>query len=158
MSFHLENINLIRKWYSRVWFISSLVYFKFHAPLHAPLFHCYVTLWGALGKSEKSGGKAHSVGMATEAVGNPSRLEINETWLYKDLLLYSPSTTQHNIFFQIPIFVKFRVGDGLCISNMSFHLENINLISEFLKLFVYKIPNFLKLCLKLGVRNYITAM
>ena len=50
---------------------------------------------------------------------------------YWDLLLYSPSTTQQNfLFYKIPIFVKSRVGDGLCISKMSFHLENINLIRK----------------------------
>ena len=32
--------------------------------------------------------------------------------------------------FKIPIFVKFRVGDGLCTSKTSFHLENINLIGK----------------------------
>ena len=50
---------------------------------------------------------------------------------HKSLLLYSPSTTQHNfLFFKIPIFMKFRVGDWLCVSKMSFHLENINLIRK----------------------------
>ena len=50
---------------------------------------------------------------------------------YKDLLLYSPSTTRHNfLFFKIPIFVKSGVVDGLCISKMSFHLENVNLIGK----------------------------
>ena len=50
---------------------------------------------------------------------------------YWDLLLYSPSTTQQNfLFLKIPIFVKSRVGDELCISKMTFHLENINLIRK----------------------------
>ena len=45
---------------------------------------------------------------------------------YEVFLLFSPSTTQHNhLFFKIPIFVKFLVGDGLCITNMSIHLENV---------------------------------
>ena len=50
---------------------------------------------------------------------------------YWDLLLHSPSTTQQIfLFYKIPIFVKSRVGDGLCISKMSLHLENINLIRK----------------------------
>ena len=70
--------------------VECLVYFTFHAPLHAPLFHCQVTLWGALGRSEKSGGEVHSVGMATDSGGNPSRLEIKtlsfwDTWNKRDL-------------------------------------------------------------------------
>ena len=37
---------------------------------------------------------------------------------YEDLLLYSPSTTQHNfLFLTIPILVKPRVRDGLCFEN-----------------------------------------
>ena len=61
---------------SRLSQVERLVYFKFHAPLHASLFHCHVTLWGALGRSEKSGGEVHSVGMATEAVvGTPRDLK-----------------------------------------------------------------------------------
>ena len=57
---------------SRLSQVERLVYFKFHASLHVPLFHCHVTL----GKSEKSGDEVHSVGMATEAVvGTP--LDLN---------------------------------------------------------------------------------
>ena len=52
------------------------MYFKFHAPLRAPLFHCHVKLCGALGRSVKSGGEVHSVGMATEeVVGTPRDLK-----------------------------------------------------------------------------------
>ena len=48
-----------------------------------------------------------------------------------DLSLYPPSTAQHNfLFFKISIFVKSRIGDGLCVLKMSFHLENINLIGK----------------------------
>ena len=37
---------------------------------------------------------------------------------YKGLLLYSPSTTQHNfLFFKIPIYVESRISDGLCFEN-----------------------------------------
>ena len=70
-------VNIIQMQSSLVYFkyrlsqdsqVERLVYFKFYAPLHAPLFHCHVTLWGALERSEKSGGEMHSVGMATEAV------------------------------------------------------------------------------------------
>ena len=32
--------------------------------------------------------------------------------------------------FKIPIFVKSRIGDGLCVLKMIFHLENINLIGK----------------------------
>ena len=50
---------------------------------------------------------------------------------YEGLLLYSPSTTQHNfLFFKIPISEKSGVGDGLCVSKMSFHLKNIILIRK----------------------------
>ena len=80
---------ILHKSYSQVSFISSLfyfksrlsqverlVYFKFHAPLRAPLFHCHVKLCGALGRSVKRGGEVHSVGMATEkVVGNPRHLK-----------------------------------------------------------------------------------
>ena len=60
----------------QVSFISSLVYFKFHAPLRAPLFHCHVKLCGALGRNVKRGGEVHSVGMATEeVVGTPRDLK-----------------------------------------------------------------------------------
>ena len=50
---------------------------------------------------------------------------------YRGLLLYSPSTSQHN-FLIVKIFInaKSRVGDGLCVSKMSFHLENITLIGK----------------------------
>ena len=47
----------------------------------------------------------------------------------EDLLLYSPSTTQHKfLYLKIPIFVKSRVSDGLCSKN-EFSL-NINLIGK----------------------------
>ena len=50
---------------------------------------------------------------------------------YRGLLLYSPTTARHNfLFFKISIFVKFQVGNGLCISKTSFHLENINLFGK----------------------------
>ena len=57
--------------------VERFVYFKFHAPLHAPLFHCHVTFWEPLGRSEKSGVEVHSVGMATEAVVGTS---VRRTW------------------------------------------------------------------------------
>ena len=75
--------------YGQLSFISSLVYFKsrlsqaerlvcfkFHAPLHAPLFYFHVTLWGALKISEKSGVEVHLVGMAfVAAVDTPRDLK-----------------------------------------------------------------------------------
>ena len=51
---------------------------------------------------------------------------------YETLLLYSPSTTQHNFLFsKTPISAKSQVSDGLCVSKMSFHLENINMLENY---------------------------
>ena len=100
----------------------------------------------------------------------------------KGLLLYSPRTTQHNfLFFKILISPKFRVGDELCVSKMSFHLEIIDLIGKCYKSLLFSspsttqhkfpileilfflnsdflIPLFKKIFLKLGVRHYSTTM
>ena len=48
---------------------------------------------------------------------------------YAGLLLYSPSTTQHNFYFlKIPVSAKSRVGDADYVLKMNFPLESINLI------------------------------
>ena len=67
--------------------VECFMYFKFHPPLHAPLFHYHVTLWGALGRSEKSGGEVHLVDMASKILRqcvDPSRLETNITLSFRD--------------------------------------------------------------------------
>ena len=70
-----------------------------------------------------------------------------------DLSLYSPTTAQHNyLFFKISIFVKSRIGDGLCVFiwKILIWLQNVirvycsTRLPQLSTTFVFKIPIFVK--------------
>ena len=114
MSFHLKNINLIGKCYE------VLLLYSPSTTHHNFCLSKFLFLWNP--------------GSVTDYVSKMI-FHLEKNYLtgkcYKDLLFHSPSTTQHNfLVFKIPIIAKSRVVDGLCISKMSFHLQNINLIGK----------------------------